>query len=105
MLKRLGFRFDVVAEQDRFDGRFSTVRSPNPEHAEALTMAIDLAKNEDADLVVATDMDCDRLGAAVRAERGQVKLLTGEQLGSLIGYYRPDTPFDQGLPQRAPASR
>src|SRR5881398_231465 len=55
MLKRLGFRFDVVAEQDRFDGRFSTVRSPNPENAEALTMAIDLAKNEDADLVVATD--------------------------------------------------
>src|SRR5213595_251751 len=67
MLKRLGFNFDVVAEQDRFDGRFSTVKSPNPENAEALTMAIDLAKNEDADLVVATDPDCDRMGAAVQS--------------------------------------
>src|SRR5439155_13141360 len=86
MLKRLGFSFDVVAEQDRFDGRFSTVKSPNPENAEALTMAIDLAKNEDADLVVASDPDCDRMGAAVRAQEtadtaattgGKMKLLTG----------------------------
>src|SRR5437773_2468621 len=83
MLKRLGFSFDVVAEQDRFDGRFSTVKSPNPENAEALTMAIDLAKNEDADLVVATDPDCDRMGAAVRGKSGKMKLLTGNHFGSL----------------------
>ncbi len=105
MLKRLGFRFDVVAEQDRFDGRFSTVRSPNPENAEALTMAIDLAKNEDADLVVATDPDCDRMGAAVRAKSGKMKLLTGNQIGSLIAYYRTKTLFDQGILNKENASR
>jgi len=105
MLKRLGFRFDVVAEQDRFDGRFSTVRSPNPENAEALTMAIDLAKNEDADLVVATDPDCDRMGAAVRAKSGKMKLLTGNQIGSLLAYYRTKTLFDQGVLNKENASR
>src|SRR5213083_1165270 len=68
MLTRLGFNFQVVAEQDCFDGRFATVKSPNPENAEALTMAIDLAQKQDADLVVATDPDCDRMGAAVRAQ-------------------------------------
>src|SRR5437667_474756 len=105
MLKRLGFRFDVVAEQDRFDGRFSTVRSPNPENAEALTMAIDPAKNEDADLVVATDPDCDRMGAAVRAKSGKMKLLTGNQIGSLLAYYRTKTLFDQGVLNKENASR
>ncbi|MBO0696545.1 MAG: phospho-sugar mutase, partial [Verrucomicrobia bacterium] len=63
MLKRLGFNFKVVPEQDHFDGRFPTVKSPNPENAEALTMAIDLAERENADVVVATDPDCDRMGA------------------------------------------
>src|SRR5213082_3779242 len=86
MLKRLGFNFDVVPGQDRFDGRFSTVKSPNPENAEALSMAIDLARKKGADLVVATDPDCDRMGAAVRAQEtadtaattgGKMKLLTG----------------------------
>src|SRR5947208_2829337 len=74
MLKRLGFNFEVVPEQDHFDGRFPTVKSPNPENAEALTMAIDLAKKEDADVVVATDPDCDRMGAALRATDGKLKL-------------------------------
>src|SRR5437588_9048965 len=97
MLKRLGFNFDVVAEQDRFDGRFSTVKSPNPENAEALTMAIDLAQKEDADLVVATDPDCDRMGAAVRAKDGKMKLLSGNQIGSLLAWYRIKTLFDKGV--------
>src|SRR5213075_3021050 len=105
MLKRLGFSFDVVAEQDRFDGRFSTVKSPNPENAEALTMAIDLARTEDADLVVATDPDCDRMGAAVRTKTGKMKLLTGNQIGSLIAYYRTKTLFDQGILNKENASR
>src|SRR6184192_1213218 len=97
MLKRLGFNFDVVPGQDRFDGRFSTVKSPNPENAEALTMAIDLAQKEDADLVVATDPDCDRMGAAVRAKDGQMKLLSGNQTGSLLAWYRIKTLFDKGV--------
>ena len=105
MLKLLGFNFDVVAEQDRFDGRFSTVKSPNPENAEALTMAIDLARKEDADLVVATDPDCDRMGAAVRTKTGKMKLLTGNQIGSLIAYYRTKTLFDRGILNKENASR
>jgi phosphoglucomutase len=97
MLKKLGFNFTVVPEQDRFDGRFPTVKSPNPENAEALTSAIDLAENENADLVVATDPDCDRMGAAVRAKDGKMKLLTGNQIGSLLAWYRIKTLFDQGV--------
>jgi phosphoglucomutase len=105
MLKRLGFKFEVVPEQNRFDGRFPTVKSPNPENAEALTMAIDLAEKQDADLVVATDPDCDRMGAAVRAKTGKMKLLTGNQIGSLIAYYRTKTLFDQGVLNKENAAR
>src|SRR5438045_757190 len=105
MLKRLGFSFEVVPEQDHFDGRFSTVKSPNPENAEALTMAIDLAQKEDSDLVVATDPDCDRMGAAVRTKTGKMKLLTGNQIGSLIAYYRTKTLFDQGILNKENAAR
>src|SRR5438034_591799 len=97
MLTRLGFNFQVVPEQDRFDGRFPTVKSPNPENAEALTVAINLAQKEDADLVVATDPDCDRMGAAVRAKDGQMKLLSGNQTGSLLAWYRIKTLFDKGV--------
>ncbi len=105
MLKRLGFNFEVVPEQNRFDGRFPTVKSPNPENAEALTMAIDLAEKENADLVVATDPDCDRMGAAVRTKTGKMKLLTGNQIGSLLAYYRTKTLFDQGVLNKENASR
>ena len=97
ILTRLGFNFQVVPEQDRFDGGFPTVKSPNPENAEALTMAINLAQKEDADLVVATDPDCDRMGAAVRAKDGQMKLLSGNQTGSLLAWYRIKTLFDKGV--------
>src|SRR5881227_3455227 len=105
MLKRLGFNFEVVPEQDHFDGRFPTVKSPNPENAEALTMAIDLAKKEDADVVVATDPDCDRMGAAVRASNGKMKLLTGNQIGSLLAWYRTRTLFEKGVLNKQNASR
>jgi len=97
MLTRLGFNFRVVPEQDRFDGRFPTVKSPNPENSEALTMAVDLAQKEDADLVVATDPDCDRMGAAVRRKDGKMLLLTGNQTGSLLAWYRIKTLFDKGV--------
>jgi phosphoglucomutase len=105
MLKRLGFNFQVVSEQDRFDGRFPTVKSPNPENAEALTMAIELAQKEGADLVVATDPDCDRMGAAVRAKDGTMKLLTGNQIGSMLAWYRTKTLFDKGVLTKENASR
>jgi phosphoglucomutase len=105
MLTRLGFNFQVVPEQDRFDGRFPTVKSPNPENAEALTMAINLAQKEGADLVVATDPDCDRMGAAVRGKDGTMKLLTGNQTGSLLAWYRIKTLFDKGVLNEQNASR
>jgi phosphoglucomutase len=105
MLKRLGFKFEVVPEQDHFDGRFPTVKSPNPENAEALTMAIELAEKEDADVVVATDPDCDRMGAAVRASDGKMQLLTGNQIGSLLAWYRTRTLFAKGVLNKENASR
>jgi phosphoglucomutase len=104
MLKRLGFNFEVVPEQDHFDGRFPTVKSPNPENPEALTKAINLAEKEDADVVVATDPDCDRMGAAVRARDGKMKLLTGNQIGSLIAWYRIRTLFEKGVLNKQNAS-
>jgi phosphoglucomutase len=105
MLHRLGFNFTVVPEQDHFDGNFPTVKSPNPENAEALTLAINLAEKEDADVVVATDPDCDRMGAAVRAKGGKMKLLTGNQIGSLIAWYRTRTLFEKCVLNKQNASR
>ena len=97
MLKRLGFNFEIVAEQQKPDPRFSTVKSPNPENAEALTLGIDLAKKTNADVVIATDPDADRLGVAFRGADGQIKLLSGNQIGSLLSYYRLKKFFALGI--------
>ena len=105
MLKRLGFSFEVVAEQDRFDGNFPTVQSPNPENPEALRLGIELAKKTNADLVIATDPDCDRMGVAVRNRAGEVKLLTGNQIGSVMAYYRAKTLFERGVLDKSNAGR
>ena len=88
MLDRLGFRYSTVPAQEIADGRFPTVKSPNPENAEALTLAMQLAEQDGADLVIATDPDCDRMGVAVRNAAGGLELLTGNQIGSLMAYYR-----------------
>src|SRR5262245_37321286 len=105
MLTRLGFNFQVVPEQDCFDSQFPTVKSPNPEYGEALTMAISLAEKEKADLVAATDPDCDRMGVAVRTKDGKMKLLTGNQIGSLLAWYRIKTLFDRGVLKKQNAER
>jgi phosphoglucomutase len=97
MLKRLGFRFTTVPEQDKFDGAFPTVKSPNPENAEALAMGIALAKKEHADVVIATDPDSDRMGVAIRNRKGDLELLTGNQIGSLIAAYRVRKLIDLGI--------
>src|SRR5438034_10505751 len=68
-------------------------------------MAIDLAEKENADLVVATDPDCDRMGVAVRTKDGKMKLLTGNQIGSLLAWYRIKTLFDKGVLNEQNASR
>lgn len=88
MLRRLGFHCDTVAAQDTEDGAFPTVKSPNPENAEALQMGIDQADATGADIVIGTDPDCDRMGVVVRDGSGKMTLLTGNQIGSLMAYYR-----------------
>src|SRR5438874_3363489 len=105
MLRKIGLNFSVVPEQDQFDGRFPTVKSPNPENAEALNLGISLAQKENADLIIATDPDCDRLGVAVRPSSGELKLLSGNQIGSLLAWYRTKTFFDLGILNKENASR
>ena len=97
ILKRLGFNFEIVPEQETPDPRFSTVKSPNPENAEALTLGIDLANKTNADVVIATDPDADRLGVAFRDADGQMKLISGNQIGSLLSYYRLKKFFELGF--------
>jgi phosphoglucomutase len=77
-----------VLEQMAFDPRFPTVKSPNPENAEALSMAIATADRRECGVVMATDPDCDRMGVAVRGRSGAMELLTGNQIGSLMAEYR-----------------
>ena len=74
----------LVEEQANDDGNFSTVKSPNPEDKEALTLGIELAKELNADIVLGTDPDCDRVGIAVKDANNVYKLLTGNQIGSLL---------------------
>ena len=97
MLERLGFRYLTVESQEQFDGRFPTVKSPNPENADALQLAIVLAEKERADLVIATDPDCDRMGVAVRNGDGGMELLSGNQIGSLMAYYRVKRLLESGV--------
>lgn len=97
LLKKLGFNFLTVPEQDVRDGRFPTVKSPNPENASALKMAVDLANKEGADIIIGTDPDCDRMGVGVRNAKGEMVLLTGNQTGSLMGWYRIKTMFELGI--------
>ena len=97
MLDRLGFRYTTVPEQEIGDGRFPTVKSPNPENAEALSLAMQLADKNGADLVIATDPDCDRMGVAARNPAGRLELLTGNQIGSLMAYYRVTKLIAQGV--------
>jgi phosphoglucomutase len=97
LLQRLGFDAVAVPEQLVPDSRFPTVKSPNPEYAEALTMALQLADEIGADLVMATDPDDDRMGVAVRNRAGVMELLTGNQIGSMLAYYRASRMFELGI--------
>lgn len=98
-LQRDGFGcVSVVKAQEQPDGNFPTVHSPNPEESDALSMAIEQALAEDADVVIATDPDCDRVGVAVKHE-GQYVMLTGNQIGALLVSFvlsRRNRQFSQG---------
>lgn len=105
MLRDFGFEVETVPEQDVQDGRFPTVESPNPENAPALKMAIDLAEKVGAEIVIGTDPDADRMGVAVRDAEGKMVLLTGNQIGSLMAWYRLKTCFNIGWLTNANRSR
>jgi len=96
MLRELGFEVLTVPEQDVRDGRFPTVDSPNPENAPALKMGIELAEREGAEIVIGTDPDCDRMGVVARNGQGEMCLLSGNQIGSLMAWYRAKSAFDIG---------
>ena len=88
VLERFGFtNVNIVEEQATPDGNFPTVVYPNPEEAEALSLAIKKAKEVNAELVMATDPDADRVGIAVKSPNGDYKLLNGNQTGTLLLYY------------------
>ena len=97
LLKDLGFECATVKEQDSPDGRFPTVKSPNPENGASLKIAIDQAKDSGAEIVIGTDPDCDRMGVAVKGKTQEFDLLTGNQIGSLLLYYRIKTLFSSGI--------
>ena len=89
ILKELGFENTIVVpEQEEPDGNFPTVSLPNPEDAKVFELALDLARKEDADIVLATDPDADRLGVYVKdSKTGEYKSFTGNMSGLLIAEY------------------
>ena len=97
MLHRLGVDCIPVTSQMVPDGLFPTVKSPNPEYPEALKLGMELADIEKADLVQATDPDDDRMGIAARDDSGKLVLLTGNQIGSLMVWYRLKRLFEKGI--------
>ena len=84
LLKKMGINATLVPEQIRKDTEFSTVKVPNPELAETLTLAIKMADFKKADVVFGTDPDCDRLGVAIRNDVGSFVALSGNQIGVLL---------------------
>ncbi len=87
-LEKAGFKkIDLVTEQMIPSGNFPTVESPNPEEPAALAMALDLAKITNADIVIGTDPDGDRLGIAVKNLDGELQLLNGNQCNTILTYY------------------
>lgn len=87
-LREFGFDNIIgVPEQDHISGDFPTVVSPNPEEPAALALAIERANETNADLVLGSDPDGDRLGVAVRNKKGEMELITGNQICMLLSYY------------------
>ena len=87
----------LVESQAQPDGNFPTVIYPNPEEEEAMSLAIAEGKKQDADLVLATDPDADRVGVAVKNLKGEFQLLNGNQIGSLLVYYVLSAKQEQGV--------
>ncbi|OAB47685.1 phospho-sugar mutase [Paenibacillus antarcticus] len=87
-LEAIGFtHVHVVPEQEQPDAEFSTVKSPNPEEREAFTLAMKLGQELDADILIGTDPDCDRMGAVVKDKDGKYIVLSGNQSGAIMIHY------------------
>lgn len=100
ILESLGADLHTVKSQLVMDPHFPTVQSPNPENAEALTLAIKEAESIQADAVIATDPDDDRMGVAVRDNEGKMQLLSGNVTGSLLAEFRITSLKEKGfIPQ------
>lgn len=100
-LQALGYQHvTVVPEQERPDPQFSTVTSPNPEEHAAFEYAIKLGEKQNADILIATDPDADRLGIAVRDQDGEFTVLTGNQTGALLLHYLLSEKQKLGQPPR-----
>jgi len=104
LLRRLGAEVVEVEAQMEADGAFPTVKSPNPENAEALALALEKADQCGASLLMGTDPDADRMGVAVRNDAGEMVLLTGNQIGSLLAEFRIQRLFEEGILTAANAS-
>ncbi|MFA6845940.1 MAG: phospho-sugar mutase [Sphaerochaetaceae bacterium] len=104
MLHQIGVRCVVVSEQELPDGDFPTVKLPNPESPEAMTMVLALARKERADIVLGTDPDADRLGIAIPtdAEKSEYRLLTGNQIAALLCEYLITTAKELHTESRTP---
>lgn len=88
VLKELGYaNVNVVKEQEKPDGNFPTTSYPNPENPDVFNIALDMAKNIEPDIIFGTDPDCDRIGIVVKDNKGQYKVLTGNQTGVLLSHY------------------
>lgn len=97
VLSKIGFtEVFIVPEQEKPDSEFSTVKSPNPEEREAFTLAMKLGEELNADILIGTDPDADRMGAVVRNNEGKFVVLSGNQSGALMIHYYLSRLQEQG---------
>lgn len=97
VMRHFGLEPVLVEEQMQMDPRFPTVKQPNPEYAETLSMGIAKMNESGADCLMATDPDADRMGVAIRTRDGEIRILTGNMIGSLLAEYRATQMKEKGI--------
>lgn len=97
VMRHFGLDPYFVEPQMKIDSRFPTVKQPNPEYAETLSMGIQKMRETGAECLMATDPDADRMGVAIRTRSGEIRLLTGNMIGSLLAQYRISRMIEKGI--------
>lgn len=97
VMRHFGLNPYFVEPQMQMDSRFPTVKQPNPEYAETLAMGIQKMRETGAECLMATDPDADRMGVAIRTRAGEIRLLTGNMIGSLLAEYRISRMIEKGI--------